>query len=151
MSGSSTMPMPGAAAGGLGGDPSAGAGGDTDTGSDVLVTICSDGQGGYTVYAGDESDNDSGGGDMSEDDDDAMGAGGGGGMGGGAMAGGGGGGDPGSAAPQGQAASSIGEALKIAMTILQGDASSQGGASADDSFASGFGASPTPASGGQKY
>jgi hypothetical protein len=153
MSASSTMPMPGA--GGMGGDPSAGAAPDMDagSGSDVLVSICSDGQGGYLVYAGDESEGDSGGGDMSEDDDDAMGAGGGGGAGSGAGAGGVSGGMAGGDAPQGQPASSIGQALKIAMTILQGDASSQPGGSAEDQFAGGFSGSqsPTPASGSQKY
>lgn len=150
----------GAAMGGMGADPSAGgdaggdAGDDTDSGGgdDVVVTICSDGQGGYLVYAGDEpSDSDS---DVSDDDADAMDAGGGAGAGpgGGAAMGGPGGGVP---APQGQPADSIGAALKIVMTILQGDQSSQGGGgSPDDQFSAGFSASksPTPATGApQKY
>jgi hypothetical protein len=114
----------------------------TDSG-DVLVTICSDGQGGYLVYAGDESE--SGGDDMSEDDADTMGA-------AAAPGGGMGGATP---APQGQPADSIGAALKAAMTILQSDASSQGGpGNADDQLNAGFSTSqsPTPASGpAQKY
>lgn len=125
-------------------DPSAGMGADAGTdGGDVLVTICSDGQGGYLVYAGDESES---GGDMSEDDDDAMGA---------AGAAPGGGMSGGTPTAQGQPADSIGAALKAAMTILQSDASSQGGpGNADDQLNAGFSASqsPTPASGpAQKY
>lgn len=148
MSGTAPMPAPGDP--GMTPDPSAGG----DAGGDVVVTICSDGQGGYTVYAGSPPD-DGGGADMSEDDDDAMGA-------GGAMAGGGDtGGGPlggGGSAPasQGQPASSIGSALKQALDIMQADASSKGGPSAEDQFSSGFGAPPAAASGAgakmkQKY
>jgi hypothetical protein len=117
----------------------------TDSG-DVLVTICSDGQGGYLVYAGDESES-GGDADMSEDDADLGPA-------GGAPAGGDMGGGMAGSAPQGQPADSIGAALKAAMTILQSDASSQGGpGNADDQLNAGFSASqsPTPASGAQKY
>lgn len=127
-------------------DPTAGADMGTDAGTDsgdVLVTICSDGQGGYLVYAGDESES---GGDMSEDDADTMGA---------AGAAPGGGMSGGTPTAQGQPADSIGAALKAAMTILQSDASSQGGpGNADDQLNAGFSASqsPTPASGpAQKY
>lgn len=120
-------------------DPSA----DTDAGSgdNVLVTICGNGDGSYTVYAGDESSDDGGMSDMSEDDADL-------------------GPDAASPAPtgapaaSGQPADSIGAALKIALDILQGDASSQGGpGNADSQLADGFSASqsPTPASGPQKY
>lgn len=146
-----SLSAPPPAAGAMGGDPTMGAdpsaagdpsaGGD-DSGSDVVVTICSNGDGTYTVYAGDEPD--SGSGDMSGDDADAMGA-------AGAAPAPGGGAPP----PQGQPADSIGAALKAALDILQADASSQGApGSADDQFASGFSASksPTPASGPkQKY
>lgn len=134
--------MPANGAAGMPPDPTADAGTD---GGDVLVTICSDGQGGYLVYAGDESES---GGDMSEDDADLGPA-------GGAPAGGDMGGGMAGSAPQGQPADSIGAALKAAMTILQSDASSQGGpGSADDQLNAGFSASqsPTPASGpAQKY
>lgn len=142
-------PPPSAAAapagGMMGADPSAAAGtdptagaSDSDGGSDVVVTICSNGDGTYTVYAGDEPDPNSG--DMSGDDADAMG----------------GAGDATAAPPaQGQPADSIGAALKAALDILQSDASSQGApGSADDQFNAGFSASksPTPASGSaQKY
>ena len=120
------MPGPGA------GDD---AGGASDADDNVICTICSDGQGGFTIYSGDEPEGDSGGGmdDGSEDDADAMGpagdmpAGGGGGMGGGAPA------------PQGQPASSVGDAMKIVMSILQGAGGPPGGPSADDSFSAGFG------------
>jgi hypothetical protein len=139
----SSPPAPaGGAAGMMPPDPSGGTGDGSDSGSDVVVTICSDGQGGYTVYAGDEPD--AGSGDMSDDDTDAMGSA------GSAPAPGGG-----SPPPQGQPADSIGAALKAALTILQSDASSQGApGSADDQFSAGFSASksPTPASGpAQKY
>lgn len=121
-------PDPSASMGAMGGaaDPSTGG----DTGGDVVVTICKADGGGYTVYAGDEPD--AGGADMSEDDADAMGDGG------------------GAPAAQGQPADSIGSALKIAMDIMQGDASSAGApGSADDQFSAGFSApkSPTLASG----
>jgi hypothetical protein len=127
-------------------DPTA-SGDDTDTGDDnVLVTICKNGDGSYTVYAGDEPDDDSG--DMSDDDADAMGPAGGapapaGGMGMGAPGGGAG-------SPQGVPADSIGAALKAALDILNGDKSSEGApGNADDQFAGGFNASksPTPATG----
>lgn len=119
-------------------DPMAGASGD-DTGSDTVVcTIAKTSDGSYMVYPGDEPDAGVDG-DMSEDDDDAMGG-----------AGGGPGGAPmgGAAGSSGQPADSIGQALKLAMDILQSDKSSEGApGSADDQFAAGFGASksPTPA------
>jgi hypothetical protein len=139
----SSPPAPaGGPAGMLPPDPSGGTGDGSDSGSDVVVTICSNGDGTYTVYAGDEPD--AGSGDMSDDDADAMGS-------AGAAPAPGGGAPP----PQGQPADSIGAALKAALDILQSDASSQGApGSADDQFASGFSASksPTPASGpAQKY
>lgn len=120
-------------------DPSAAAAPDAAPTSDVVVTICSNGDGTYTVYAGDEPDAESG--DMSGDDAAAMGP----------------AGDAAASPPaQGQPAGSVGEALKAAMTILQADASSQGApGSADDQFSAGFSASksPTPAGGSaaQKY
>lgn len=123
------------AAAGAGADPSADAGASDET---TVCTICMASDGTYTVYAGDEPD-DSDGGDgagMSEDDDAAMG---------GAA---GGAGAPASPAPAGQHADSIGQALKIAMDVLNAAASSAGGeGSADDQFASGFNDSgaPTPA------
>lgn len=124
-----------------GADPTVGAAPDDAGGSDsdVLVTITSDGQGGFMVYAGDEPE----GGDLSEDDANAMG--------GGAQAG---------ATPSsgGQPADSVGAALKIVMTILQENQSSQGApGGSQDQFEAGFGASksPTPAGTGgalaQKY
>jgi hypothetical protein len=133
------------------GDPSAGG----DDSSNVIVSICSNGDGSYTVYAGSPPDSDSD--DSSDDDTDAMGpaggapaAGAGGGAGGaGAMGGGMGG------ASQGQPADSIGAALKIALDLLNADKSSEGApGNADDQLASGFSASksPTPATGpAQKY
>jgi hypothetical protein len=139
-----------------GGDPMAGAGGDADSDADdqVVVTICKNSDGSYTVYPGDEPE---GGGmgdqdDTGEDDADAMGAG------GAAPAGGGAGGDMGGggngASPQGIPADSVGAALKAALDIMNADASSGPGGTADDQFAAGFGASksPTPATGpAQKY
>lgn len=126
----SATPDPSASMGAMGGAPDPSAGG--DTGGDVVVTICKAGDGGgYTVYAGDEPDA-GGGADMSEDDADAMGDGG------------------GAPSAQGQPADSIGAALKIALDIMQGDASSAGApGSADDQFSAGFAApkSPTLASG----
>lgn len=131
---SSAPTPPAAAAGGMpGADPSADPTTSPDASSDVLVTICGNGDGSYTVYAGDEPDASSG--DMSDDDADAMG----------------GAGDAAATPPaQGQPATSIGAALKAALDILQSDASSQGApGSADDQFSAGFSASksPTPASG----
>lgn len=140
------MPMPMPPAGGAdptggmmgGADPS----GDADSDDNVLVTICSDGQGGYTVYAGDEPEEGSGA-DMSEDDADL-------GPDAGAPAPGGG-----APAPEGQPADSVGSALKIAMDMLNAAKSSAGApGDADSQFAAGFSGSqsPTPASGpAQKY
>jgi hypothetical protein len=133
------------------------AGGDAgdDSGDNVIVTICKNDDGSYTVYAGDEPDS-GGGADMSDDDTDAMGpagdapapGGGAGGAGGSGMGGGMG-------APQGQPADSIGAALKIALDLLNADKSSEGApGNADDQLAAGFSASqsPTPATGpSQKY
>jgi hypothetical protein len=130
------------AGGMMGADPTMGAdpsGGD-DSGGDVLVTICKNGDGSYTVYAGDEPD--AGSGDMSDDDTDAMGSA------GAAPA-------PTTPAPQGQPADSIGAALKAALDILTADKSSEGApGNADDQLNAGFSASqsPTPATGmAQKY
>jgi hypothetical protein len=130
-------------------DLTAGAGPDPDAGSDetVVCTITKTADGGYKVYAGDEPEDDDGGADMSEDDADAMG-GAGMGAGGTGSSGSGAGGDSASAGAggsPGQPASSIGAALKEAMTILQADASSAGApGSADDQFTAGFGASKAP-------
>lgn len=137
-----SMPPGAAAAGGMmGGDPAdAGA----DAGGDVVVTICRNGDGSYTVYPGDEPDSGGDSADMSEDDVDAMGP-------AGAAPAGGGGGAPSS---QGQSADSIGAALKVALDIMNADKSSEGApGNADDQLAAGFSASksPTPASMGQKY
>jgi hypothetical protein len=143
----------------MGGDPMAGAaqGGDADTDSDdqVVVTICKNSDGSYTVYPGDEPEA-GGAGDMddgSEDDADALGPAGAAPAPGGAAGGMGSGGNGG--APQGQPADSVGAALKIALTILQADASSAGApGDAESQFAGGFGAdkSPTPATGpAQKF
>lgn len=107
-----------------------------DTDDNVVVTICKDGQGGYTVYAGDEPEGGDAA-DMSGDDANAMGP-------------AGDGAAPAASAPEGQPASSVGEALKIAMTILQADESSEGApGSAEDQFSAGFTGSqaPTPATG----
>lgn len=145
MSGSAAPP-PMAAAGTMPPDPTAGAG-DADSGdSDVLVTICKNGDGSYTVYAGDEPDT-GGGEDTSEDDDDAMGAAGAAPAGGAAMGGG---------ASQGTPADSIGAALKAALDILQADKSSEGApGNADDQLSAGYSApkSPTPSTSkmAQKY
>jgi hypothetical protein len=108
-------------------DPAASSG---DQSADVLVTICKAGDGSYTVYAGDEPD----------DDEGAEGEA------GGMMASAG-------AAPAGQPAGSIGEALKAALDILQADASSAGApGSSDDQFQGGFAenAPPEPAVTGGK-
>jgi hypothetical protein len=143
----------------MGGDPSAGgdptlgadpsAGGD-DSGGDVVVTICRNDDGSYTVYPGDEPDSGGGADDGSEDDADAMGA-----AGAAPAPGGGAGGAGGAGGPQGQPADSIGAALKIALDLLNADKSSEGApGNADDQLAAGFSAdkSPTPASGpSQKY
>lgn len=136
-------------------DPGTGADADSAGGGEVVVTICSNGDGTYTVYPGDEPEEggeDQGNADMSEDDDDAMGAA------GAAPAGGNGGAGLAStapAAPQGQPADSIGAALKLALDIMQSEASSQGApGSADDQMNAGFSASqsPTPATRmAQKY
>ena len=154
-------PPAAAAAGGMGGmmgaDPTAGGAGDTDNDGDmsdnVVCTICSNGDGSYTVYAGDEPEPGGGDADMSEDDANAMGAAGAAPAGG---AGGGMGGGGGASAPQGQPADSIGAALKLALDILNSDKSSEGApGNADDQFAAGFSAdkNPTPAAGGpaQRY
>lgn len=136
-------PPPGGAAGGMmPPDPSAGGDAGSNAGGDVIVTICKNDDGSYTVYAGDEPDADSA--DISEDDADAMGAA------GAAPAPGGG-----AAPPEGQPADSIGAALKAALDILTADKSSEGApGNADDQLAAGFSASqsPTPATGpSQKY
>lgn len=150
------MPPPGPAAGDLmggadlaagdqagagGGDPGAETGG----GETVVVTICKNDDGSYTVYPGDEPDAGGGEVDMSEDDAGAMGDAGGGGAMDGGMAGG----------SQGQPADSVGAALKAAMDIMNADKGSEGApGNADDQLAAGYSASqsPTPATGpAQKY
>jgi hypothetical protein len=104
------------------------AGASDDAGGDqTVVTITKGADGSYTVYAGDEPD-DEGSGDgsgMSEDDDAAMA----------------GGASGGSAASDmaGQHADSVGQALKLAMDIMNADKSSTAGeGSAQDQFAAGF-------------
>lgn len=134
MSGAMTASPSGMAGGMTPPDPTAGAAPDDD--SDVLVTITSDGQGGFMVYAGDEPEGGDAG-DTSGDDADAMGS-----------AGDQSAPDGGAPTPQGQPASSVGAALKIAMTILQGAAS--GGSDAAGNFAAGFGA-PAGGQTAQKY
>lgn len=140
MSGMMTPPAADPMAGApMAGDDAAGA---ADADDNVLVTVCSDGQGGFVVYQGDEPEGDTEGSDLSEDDADAMGPEGDAPMGGGAPA------------PQGQPAASVGEALKLVMSILQENQSSQGaGGSSEDQFASGYNApqAPTPAGMAQKY
>ncbi len=130
-------------------DPTMGAGAPppapADTDDDVVVTISKTGDGSYMVYAGDEPD--AGSADMSGDDAGAMGAAGDAAAPGGGMGGGGGAGKP---------ASSIGEALKLAMDLLQADASSAGApGTADDQLSAGYSGdkNPTPAKGSpaQKY
>lgn len=127
------MTPPASDTGAMGGAPDPSAGGDN-----VIVTICKNDDGSYTVYSGDEPDAD--GDDMSGDDAGAMGS----------------AGDA-TAAPtaQGQPADSVGAALKIALDLLNADKSSEGApGNADDQLAAGFSASqsPTPASGpAQKY
>lgn len=128
MSGALPAPTPGP----MPTDPMAGAADDAGGDDNVVVTICKNGDGSYTVYAGDEPEG--GDSDMSGEDADAMG--------------------PGGAAPavQGQPADSVGAALKIAMDLLKSDAS--GGSApgnADDQFAAGFGATPPSAPVAQKY
>lgn len=117
---SASMPTP----------PDAGApidpGAETGSDSNVLVTICKNDDGTYTVYSGDEPEGGESG-DMSEDDANAMGT---------------AGDQP---APEGQSADSVGAALKLAMDILQQDASSEGApGSAADQFAAGFSGSQQP-------
>lgn len=115
----------------------------SDADDNVVVTICKNGDGSYTVYSGDEPE----GGDeadMSEDDAGAMGS-----------AGEAPAPDGGAPAPQGQPADSIGAALKIALDIMNSDKSSEGApGNANDQFNAGFSApqAPTPAMGpAQKY
>jgi hypothetical protein len=149
--------MPAAGAGMMppdpGADPSAAGDADADSDDNVVCTICSDGQGGYVIYSGDEPESGGAGDtdDGSEDDADAMGPAGDAPAGGASAMGGGGASDA-----QGQPADSLGAALKIVMTILQSAQSSQGApGNADSQFAAGFSASksPTPVSGpmSQKY
>jgi hypothetical protein len=135
------MPVP---AGGMTSDPTAGADTDSDSGDNVICTITSDGQGGFTVFAGDEPESGGAGDtdDLSADDYN-----------GGEQPGGmtGMGAAP---APQGQPADSVGSALKIVMGILQGASSGGGAGGGEDAFSAGFGAGgSTPPSGkmNQKY
>jgi len=99
-------------------------------GSDVILTICDDGQGGFLVYDGDEPEEGETG-DMSEEGVAAMGP---------------GGEEP---ANSGQPAASMGEALKMAMDIMQkhGEGGPDG---AQANFDAGFTGpqAPTPAGGG---
>lgn len=117
------------------------AGGDTD--DNVVVTICKNGDGSYTVYSGDEPEGRDEA-DMSEDDAGAMGP-----------AGEAPAPSDGAPAPQGQPADSIGAALKIALDIMNSDKSSEGApGNANDQLNAGFSApqAPTPAMGtAQKY
>lgn len=106
---------------------------DTGEADNVLVTICGTPGGPYTIFAGDEPEEDEG--DQSEEDVAAMGP---------------AGDQP---APAGKPADSDGAALKIVMDILREAASGAGGeSSAQDQFQSGFngsgGAAPAPV---QKY
>lgn len=110
--------------------------GDDDTAERVLVTISKAADGTYTVYTGDEPDDDEGSGaDLSEDDMDA-----------------GAGAAPGAAEAsdeEGQHCATIGAALKATLDILNNDASSEGApGSAEDQFAAGYNGdqSPTPSS-----
>jgi hypothetical protein len=129
------------------------AGGDADSDADdnVVCTITKNGDGSYTVFAGDEPESGGAGDtdDGSEDDADALGPAGAAPAPGGAAAGGmgaGGGGGNG-ATPQGIPADSVGAALKAALDILNADKSSEGApGNADDQFAGGFNSpkSPTP-------
>jgi hypothetical protein len=126
---------------------------DADSDDNVVCTVVANGDGTYTVYAGDEPEGgggDDGGGmggaDMSEDDADAM-------PGSDQAAGGGNGAaEAAEPAPQGQQAGSIGAALKLVMDALR-EHESSGAGSDSDQFAAGYSAdqSPTPASGPQKY
>jgi len=109
-------------------DPGATMMDDSAGGEDVVVTICANGDGSYTVYAGDEPDAAEGG-DMTGDD---MGP---------------------PAGVAGQPADSVGAALKLAMDIMR-ERESSSGAGADSQLAAGFSAdrAPTPVSGpAQKY
>lgn len=108
-------------------DPGATTMDDSAGGEDVVVTICANGDGSYTVYAGDEPDTAEEG-DMTGD-------------------------DTGTPAGTGQPADSVGAALKLAMDIMR-ERESTSGAGADSQLAAGFSAdrAPTPVSGlGQKY
>lgn len=122
------MPPPGAA------PPEMSMAGGDMGGSPVLVTICGNDDGTYTVYSGDEPEE--GGEGVSEDDADAMG-------------------DAGDqAAPEGQQAASVGEALKMAMDILNEAKGAEGapeGGDAEDQFSAGFGAPAGGAPMQQKY
>jgi hypothetical protein len=151
--------------GGPGDAPDTGDASATDTGDagDVIVSICRESDGSYTVYPGPppEGSEDEG---LSEDDAAALGGGpaSGAGPGGGMPMGGPGGGLAGGAGPApggngaagGIAADSIGAALKAALDILQADKGDEEGAgNADDAFAAGYNSStePTPVGMGQKY
>jgi hypothetical protein len=155
--------------GGPGDAPDTGDTSATDTGDagDVIVSICKEDDGSYTVYPGPppEGDEDEG---MSEDDAAALGGGpasgggpggpGGGGLPlggpGGGLAGGAGPGPGGNGAAGGIAADSIGAALAAALKILQADkGDDEGAGNGDDQFAAGFNSSqePTPVGMGQKY
>lgn len=89
--------------------------GEPDVESNVVVTIARDGQGGYLVFAGDEPE-------AGEEAGETEGE----------------GGEQAEGEPQGQPASGIGQALHIAMTIMQEDAS-KGEGTAHDNFRAGFG------------
>ncbi len=108
-----------------------------DESDTVVCTICKNGDGSYTVYAGDEPEPD--------DTGDEMG-----GMGAGMPPGGavgppGAGAEPDEGPPAGVQASGVGEALRAAMDVLQADASAGGnGPSDQDQFAAGFASSRSP-------
>jgi len=109
-----------------------------DEGSTVLVTICKASDGTYTVYSGDEPEDDGAEGDdegSADEGDETV------------AAGGGDEGEGGEGEPEGQAADSIGAALKLTMDILKQDAETENGESGSDAFQAGFdgGASASPA------
>lgn len=137
--------------------------GDEDGDETVLVTITKGADGGYTVYAGDEPEEDGGEGEEGDegaadggDEGDETGTG----EGGTEAAAGApeaGGEDEGAEAePEGEKCETIGAALKAAMDILKNDeAESNGEGSDQDNFAAGFAGGseaspPTPAM-AQKY
>lgn len=122
---------PGAAGMSAGGAPAPDDTGDDDQDQggrpNIICSIADNGDGTFTVYQGDEPDEDEGAGESQQDME--LGA-------------------PSAADQGGQHADSIGAALKMVMNILQESASSQGApGSSESQFQAGFGMSkqPTPA------